>query len=471
MAVGIELLAGSAEAQAPVPPARAQQQQQFVGVGSCAAAGCHGGDGSRKHADGSFNFSSTSFSTWVQQDPHSRAYDVLLNERSRKMVRQLGAGWQAAHQEQRCLACHSSLEPGAAMPASDELLLDGVSCESCHGPAEKWLIPHTDNRTWRGQSHETRTALGFVDLRTNLALRGETCAKCHVGGPGRDVNHDLLAAGHPRLNFELSAHHANLPAHWDIKQDEGAFPSPGQPQGSALEAKLWVVGQLTTAEAALKLLEARAAAATTAPWPEFSEYGCFACHHDLQAPSWRQQNPVSGRIPGRYPWGTWNYSLLTILDPAPTASPLGEALKGLEKTLGRPLPVASEVLTQSKVARGLMAAELARYNAPDSLTAERIRQLLQRVTHDGQKLAERDWDAAAQVYLATAALHQGRLQATGQVADQQVIATLETLRGQLQFPQPPEAPVELSSPRNFDAKRIIVIRAQLQKLEKLIQRP
>ena len=118
-----------------------------------------------------------------------------------------------------------------------------------------------------------------------------------------------------------------------------------------------------------------------------------------------------------------------------------------------------------------MAAELARYKAPDSLTAERIRQLLQRVTHDGQKLSERDWDAAAQVYLATAALHQGRLQATGQVADQQVIATLETLRGQLQFPQPPEAPAELSSPRDFDAKRIIVIRAQLQKLEKLIQRP
>ena len=33
----------------------------------------------------------------------------------------------------------------------------------------------------------------------------EACAACHVGdGLDREVNHDLIAAGHPRLNFELT---------------------------------------------------------------------------------------------------------------------------------------------------------------------------------------------------------------------------------------------------------------------------
>jgi hypothetical protein len=34
------------------------------------------------------------------------------------------------------------------------------------------------------------------------------------GKPWRDVNHDLIAAGHPRLSFELSAFMATMPPHW-----------------------------------------------------------------------------------------------------------------------------------------------------------------------------------------------------------------------------------------------------------------
>ena len=65
---------------------------QLTGVGSCAAAGCHGGDGSKKKPDGTFDFSNSAYSVWIQRDPHARAYDVLLTDRSRNMVRQLGPG-------------------------------------------------------------------------------------------------------------------------------------------------------------------------------------------------------------------------------------------------------------------------------------------------------------------------------------------------------------------------------------------
>ena len=481
----------------PNPISQVSPTLPLSGVGSCAAAGCHGGDGSRKLPGGTIDFSATSYSTWIQRDPHARAYDVLLTERSRNMVRQLGEGWQAAHEERRCLVCHSPVEPAAFSSnpqighelAAAGMLQDGVSCEACHGPAEKWLVPHTE-RNWRtGRSAESRAALGFVDLRTDLVRRAATCVKCHVGGADRDVNHDLIAAGHPRLNFELSAYHANIPAHWSVTDDRRAFPSDGPASGSVLEAKLWVVGQLATAEASLNLLELRARAAQTdrdqpgngskpaAAWPEFSEYGCFACHHDLQSPSWRQNQAGTGRRPGSYPWGTWNFRLLKVLDPTPAASPLTEALRSLDQTMGHPAPQTDLVLSQSKVARELVARELASHTQPNSLTAQRVRELLQRITVDGQDLAGQDWDAAAQVYLGTVALYQGRLEVEGRTGsfrvpsrnDRETLKALETVREKLQFPRPPEAPVRFDSPRNFNDQRIQIIHEQLKRLEKLVK--
>ncbi|MES2788869.1 MAG: multiheme c-type cytochrome [Planctomycetota bacterium] len=479
----------------PIP--QVTPQFELTGAGSCAAAGCHGGDGTRKKPDGTFNFSSSSYSVWIQRDPHARAYDVLLTDRSRNMIRQLGTGWHAAHQESRCLVCHSPLEPTVAnvdhtVPVhltQREVLHDGVSCEACHGPAEKWLVPHTEH-TWRDRmTADSRAALGFVDLRFDLVRRSQTCVKCHVGGPGRDVNHDLIAAGHPRLNFELSAYHANMPAHWDGEADRRNFPAQDDARGSIREAKLWVLGQLTTADAALNLLAVRAQAtqesdtangtAAKTAWPEFAEYGCFACHHDLQSPSWRQQSPVPGRKPGSYPWGTWNFPLTTVLESSDSPGPLAKALQQLEQTMGRPSPVVGEVLPQVQFARELIATELVKHTTPASLTAERIRQLLERVTHDGQQLSSRDWDAAAQVYLGTVALYQARLEAEGQglrlqvpePADQELLAALETLREKLKFPQPPEAPSQFTSPRTFDSQRIEIIHDQLRKLEELVKRP
>src|SRR5205807_1861790 len=95
------------------------------------------------------------------------------------------------------------------------------------------------------------------------ARLAETCVGCHVGSPAvpafpgaRDVNHDLIAAGHPRLNFEFAAFLFNLPRHWN---EEKKTPSPGAEGGT------WVVGQAITAKAALELLAHRANQATANP--------------------------------------------------------------------------------------------------------------------------------------------------------------------------------------------------------------
>src|SRR5688572_19332691 len=71
---------------------------RIVGVGSCTAAGCHGGG----HAD---RVIGSEYNVWITQDPHSRAYSALFNERSQQMVRLLnGLGTNAivnAHEDPR----------------------------------------------------------------------------------------------------------------------------------------------------------------------------------------------------------------------------------------------------------------------------------------------------------------------------------------------------------------------------------
>src|SRR5262249_33878055 len=154
---------------------------------------------------------------------------------------------------------------------------------------------------WQTKSVAEKKALGMRPTK-DLLERADACAKCHVGAADREVNHDLIAAGHPRLNFEFGTYLANRPKHWQEKGDNAR---------TDFEARVWTVGQIASLHAALDLLEARAAAAhggkKDAPpgerpvWPEFSEYDCFACHHSLRDEESRRKRDFSKRAPGSYP--------------------------------------------------------------------------------------------------------------------------------------------------------------------------
>ena len=222
----------------------------FVGAGGCAAAACHGEAATAKSSPTSKN----AYSLWmVQRDPHSIAYSVLKTDASRRILWLLDGAtpaptdeqpkpWQSAapHRDTRCLTCHSILpDAGATLP--DSLLADGVSCEACHGPAASWRQSHTttgwlargpdryqtiDNCAAAPAANATKSSATAGDRMWNtrdISSRANVCVRCHVGGPDRDVNHDLIAAGHPRLNFEFAAFMANLPKHWDNSADREAL--------------------------------------------------------------------------------------------------------------------------------------------------------------------------------------------------------------------------------------------------------
>ncbi|HEV3004804.1 MAG TPA: multiheme c-type cytochrome, partial [Pirellulales bacterium] len=192
----------------------------WVGVSSCSAQPCHG-DVAR---DQVWPIWGNEVTVWLERDRHAQAYRVLSNELSKKMAERLQLG-VPANRSAKCLGCHSPADFGAS--AAEPFLADGVGCESCHGPAEQWLAKHT-LQGWRDKPSRAKRELGLVDTN-DLHDRAKACAVCHVGSaaadssPGGEVNHDLIAAGHPALKFEFTAYLAKMPKHWTEKSSGAGF--------------------------------------------------------------------------------------------------------------------------------------------------------------------------------------------------------------------------------------------------------
>jgi hypothetical protein len=89
-------------------------------------------------------------------------------------------------------------------------------------------------------------------------------------------------------------------------------------------------------------------------WPEFAEYDCTACHHDLKRRSARQDyyNSLADRgiVPGKQkvgqlPWGTWYYPLMPVLQRHVIGAPkeLQTNLAALDKLMRLKEPPRQEV--------------------------------------------------------------------------------------------------------------------------------
>ncbi|NQV25249.1 MAG: hypothetical protein HQ518_12870 [Rhodopirellula sp.] len=474
--VALRTLDDSPAADSAAVPDRARH---FVGVGGCSAANCHGGDGTRGPVG-------SEYSIWIQNDKHAEAFSVLYNETSQRMAKLLKLD-KPAHQATLCLNCHA---PQNDPPFSNEnphgslsALLDGVSCEACHGAASEWLGPHV-RHDWAKKSPEDKARLGFRDTK-NLWNRSKVCADCHVGEPGRDVNHDLYAAGHPRLFFEMSAFHANMPAHWDRNDDrQRTGPERGK---SSFEAKLWAIGQLASAEAALDLLVHRADNArddfvlrdkaakypsgeTVAVWPEFAETGCFACHHNLDSPSWRQKRGYASRNAGGYPWGTWLFPILpTVVESTGTAD-LGSAdsaLSKLTREMARSYPNRNAVVSNAKELQAVLTQSAHKLDS-QQLTADQIAAWMKGVSVVANSASQQSWDGATQSWLSLTAIHQGLTDVTGSTEkpsakSQQINASLEKIRSHLEFP------TGFDSPENFSSDPATAISAELQKIHDVLE--
>jgi hypothetical protein len=396
---------------------------KWLGAVSCASAACH-------NANGPQGSKGSEYTTWIGYDKHEKAYTVLLEPRSQTMVanyRHLQAG-QVPHAESDllCLSCHTGGEPGDRLAATN---IDGVGCEACHGPAGKWVATHY-LQGWKDKDPSEIKALGMRNTK-DLATRAEVCADCHVGSKDRQVDHDLIAAGHPRLRFEFGAYLATMAKHWSDKDEKNAKPG--------FEARAWTLGQVLSAQAALKLLAGRAEDKPR-PWPEFAEYDCFACHHDLQTKSWRQKRAAGQRAPGLLPWGTWYFSALALASDSEAAT---SDLANLRREMERTSPDRQEVSRHAREAVARLQGVLERANKT-SYDQAFIRKLRDALANrpEGQG-DDPSWDGAVQLYLARAALY-AALGESGTPPSPSEQSVLKLLRRELEYPPGYDSPLKFN---------------------------
>lgn len=258
----LPLLLALAPALAAPPPLPDEARNRSLGVASCASSMCHGAVQPWRDA----HVLQNEYVTWSRNDRHAHAYETLLNERSAAIARKLGLA-QPAHEAGVCLACHAHNVP-AARRTSGFVLADGIGCEACHGPAERWIKPHVAPEASRAKL----MPLGLYPVWEPLS-RARLCLSCHFGNPQKLVTHRMMAAGHPRLSFEIDTFMHIQPAHY------------GAPRGAGGDAiaegmRAWSLGQ---ALAAIELLElfGHPTRGRDGMFPELVLFDCNACHHRM----------------------------------------------------------------------------------------------------------------------------------------------------------------------------------------------
>jgi hypothetical protein len=359
---------------------------KYTGPGSCASTSCHGSITPRTENDVLQN----EYSTWIVKDKHAQSYKALTGNIGERMAGILGLG--KAETAPRCLACHT-LNPPPAERSRTFDVSEGVSCESCHGPASGWLGPHTE-RDW---THQKSVELGMVDVRS-VTKRTEKCLSCHLGGEEKSVDHEMIAAGHPDLFFELDSFSAVMPRHWKEPADTG-------------QSDPWyAVRELTTGEA-VQLRESMLRLASRSrgkTWPEYSEMQCYACHHSLTAPeqSWRQARGYPDRRPGDPPWNASRYAVFREVVhqvDEPDAGQLDAQISQLTKLMSQLNPdrdaVASAATNSAQLADLLVAKiRAAAYDRASTL------RLLQKISSDADDISGEGEQSAAQAAMAIQSL-------------------------------------------------------------------
>jgi len=286
-------------------PLQAQSSYTFTGVASCAGSTCHG----RSEGNGAI-VRQDEIATWQSPSAvsgaHSRAFNVLNGRRGRQIVASLGYNGQ--QEAENCYGCHATYAP-ASQRGPKFQLDDGVACESCHGASIGWLESHYEIQG----THPNNVANGMTPL-DDPTTRARVCLDCHYGSTdrGQFVTHAMMAAGHPRITFELDLF-SSFQQHHDV--DDDYIQRKGRPDS----VQLWAVGQAEAVARATDLF-ARPAYGMEGAFPQFYFYDCHSCHRPITDGDERrltfESNPGRPLTFGQPPFNDENIIMLTAVADA-----------------------------------------------------------------------------------------------------------------------------------------------------------
>jgi hypothetical protein len=313
------------------------------------------------------------------QDKHSLAYAKLTEARGKRIAEILKI--QDAAADKRCAVCHVVGSP-------EKSLSDGVACEACHGPAGDWLGTHI-----QPNSHTDSVGKGMTDTK-NLEVRAHLCLSCHLGAGDRMVEHDLIAAGHPDLAFELESFTFAQPSHHREPKPAADITLPG--------VRAWAVGQAVALGDGMRLLALHAGKG----WPEFSDLECYQCHHDLSADSWRIQRGYGNRKPGSLQLNLARFEVLRDLvgQAAPDQkAALESAWLRLQQSVANRLDDAAAIGQAARAVERIADALTAKFLVQnfDAVSAKAV---LRGIKADIQRIADAGVNAAEQATMSLDAL-------------------------------------------------------------------
>lgn len=161
--------------------ATAKKKYRYIGAGKCMA--CH------KGALGD------QYTTW-RKSPHGQAYIILFHESNRMRLIKKKYKIFRPESDKRCLKCHTT--GGGSIRATAR---EGVGCESCHGPAEKYV--ELANHAIGSQPRALAIKNGMwpiIGIR-GIHLRERMCNRCHSrrrpckikGATAKEISFQVIA--------------------------------------------------------------------------------------------------------------------------------------------------------------------------------------------------------------------------------------------------------------------------------------
>ncbi|MCY2976067.1 MAG: multiheme c-type cytochrome [Planctomycetota bacterium] len=405
------------------------------GAASCAGSSCHGGP--RPGSSTQTALRGSEYALWKEIDPHARSWRTLASKESEAILTKLkilsDGQIKNAAAYKNCLACHNTNQE-----MTDDLLTpsiaEGVGCEMCHGPSEPWYDRHYSGAKF--------VLPGMTNIQP-LITRAKMCTVCHVGSTDRDMNHEIVAAGHPALYFDMAVYHERYPKHWREKDE--ASPD--------MRARLWLAGQIAMADSELELAEARATQShSVSTWPELALYQCTDCHVSLnglpRAPtSSDRQRLISGTASVR----GWNLDGIESWQRSKSNSEnddLVQKLLLLKDILQDRSDDVGDIINTTSQLRSLINEEILQCNdlSLGDWNQRKQRQIANELGNGVD--VSRQWESASRFYLAAWA-------SSPRDGAKELMTSLHTMRRAVLFPpstQSPQFPRTASSttPPNFE---------------------
>ncbi len=357
-----------------------KSRDKSLGVVNCASSLCHGSIASWNGSPVNQN----EYVVWSRLDKHARAYNLLLNEKSRRIAANLALP-QPAHQSRVCLDCHAYVP---AVPAADTFKVsDGISCEGCHGPGERWIASHTEP----GATHKANIANGLYPSDQPLA-RARLCLSCHFGTSDKYVSHRIMAAGHPRMSFEMETFTNLQPAHFTVDADY--IERKGRFDG----VKIWAIGQAVAIGTQIDiLLDPRRG--RDGAFPELTLFDCHACHHPMADKRWKPVGSFGKSIsPGLVRLNDSSMLMLRLIlrqiDPA-----LGERFVQSVAQLNHAVAGSGDMAESGRAVKAV-CDEATRRIAATGVSNDNLRAMALALVDDGLAGAYTDYAGAEQAAMA-----------------------------------------------------------------------